>query len=124
MSFSTVWRDYNTQRQRRYQLIPQLTHLARGYVRDQEKQLFTLTETLERARKLQEFGFALVGEQFDEEKKLSKEIRSFLIHCHYHHALLLKDVYRDMEHDLLDAEAHMHALQGLIVGEHRKKTRL
>ncbi len=120
MSFSTVWQDYNTQRLRRYGMVPKLIAIARPFVTTKEKELHALMETLERARKLQEFGFALLGEQFEEEKKLGKEIRTFLICCHHHHALLLKTAYMDFENDLLDAEAHMHALAGLVVGLHRK----
>ncbi len=124
MSFSTVWRDYNTQRDRRYGVIPKLLALCGGYLKDKQKELLAITETLERASKLKEFGFALVGEQFESEKQLSKEIRALLVHCHYHHALLAKNAYTDIEHDLLDADAHMHALQSLIVGYHRRRIKI
>ena len=125
MSFSTVWHDYNIQRTRRYDLVPKLLAVARPFLHDtKEKEISRLVETAERAKKMQEFGFALIGEQFEEEKNLGKELRSFLTNCHHHHALLLKNSYRDIENDLLDAEAHIHAHQGLIIGHHRKKERL
>ncbi len=119
MPFSAVWRDYNIQRERRYKVAPKLMHLAWGYLAEYQKEMLQLTEDLERAHQLKEFGFTLVGEQFEAEKKLSKDLRQLLIKCHHHHALILKDVFREHEHDLLDAEAHLHVLQGLVIGTKR-----
>ena len=119
MSFSAVWRDYNTQRDRRYHVCPKLIKLAWGYLPNYRKEMLLITESLERARQLKTFGFTLVGQQFDAEKQLSKDIRALMVHCHHHHALILKDAFREQEHDLLDAEAHMHVLQQLVVGTTR-----
>jgi hypothetical protein len=81
--------------------------------------MLALTESLERARQLKAFGFTLIGQQFDAEKQLSKDIRALLIQCHHYHAMILKDVFREHEHDLLDAEAHLHVLQQLVIGTKR-----
>lgn len=123
MSFSTAWRDYNTQRGRRYRDVPKLITLGRGFV-SEEKACHTLTETTERCRQLKEFGFALIGEQFQAERELGAAVRAFLVRCHHHHALTMQTTFTDLEHELLDAEAHLHALHSIIVGHARKNQQL
>ncbi len=123
MSFKNppnVWRDYNTQRERRYHYLPKLISVSRGYLKNNQREIFAITETVERCRQLKALGLALLGEQFDAEKKLTKEIRSFIILCKHHPALLAKNAYMDLEHELLDADAHMHALQALIIGSQKQ----
>ncbi|OGH62047.1 MAG: hypothetical protein A2848_01785 [Candidatus Magasanikbacteria bacterium RIFCSPHIGHO2_01_FULL_50_8] len=116
MSFSNVWRDYNTQRHRRYRDIPKLIALSRGYLKEEQPAIYSLIEATERAEKLKELGLALLGEQFEAEKILSKHIRTTLVLCHHHHALLAKNAYMDLEHELRDADAHLHALHSLLIG--------
>lgn len=119
MSFSHVWRDYNTQRERRYRDIPKILKLSRAYVSDHQDEMYEIVELLERAKQLKALGLALLGEQFEAEKKLSKAVRGFIAHCHHHHALLIKNAYMDLEHELLDADAHLHALHSLLIGKHK-----
>ena len=119
MPFSNAWRDYNIQRQRRYTQIPKLIAVARGYLKTHEHELYKLVESTERARQLKNLGLALLGDQFEEEKKLSKEIRTVIVFCKHHPALLLKNAYMEIEHELLDADAHLHALHTLIIGSHK-----
>ncbi|MCX6780604.1 MAG: LemA family protein [Candidatus Magasanikbacteria bacterium] len=116
MPVSNVWRDYNIQRIRRYTSIPKLITVARSYLKNYSSELYALISTLERAQQLQELGLALLGEQFEAEKKLSHEVRSLIVACHHHHALIAKTNFMDLEHDLLDADAHLHALNGLLIG--------
>lgn len=118
MSFSNVWRDYNIQRERRYRDIPKLLKLSRGYLKHNERELYTLISTMERAEQLKDLGLALLGEQFEAEKLLSKEIRALIVHCRHHHALIAKNAYMDLEHELLDADAHLHAHHALLIGHH------
>ena len=49
MSFSNVWRDYNTQRHRRYRDIPKLIALSRGYLKEEQPAIYSLIEATERA---------------------------------------------------------------------------
>lgn len=121
MSFSHVWRDYNTQRERRYREIPKLVKLARAYVDDHRDDMYELVELAERAKQLKALGLTLLGEQFEAEKQLSKATRKFIVHCHHHHALLLKNSYMDVEHELLDADAHLHALHSLLIGKRKMR---
>lgn len=118
MSFSNVWRDYNIQRERRYRDIPKLLKLSRGYLKQNEREVYALVTTMERAQQLKDLGLALLGEQFEAEKKLSKEIRAVIVHCRHHHALIAKNTYMDLEHELLDADAHLHAHHSLLIGHH------
>lgn len=123
MSFKTtsnVWRDYNIQRDRRFRYLPKLIDVSRGYLKNNEREIFAITESAERCKQLKDLGLALLGEQFDAEKKLTKEIRSFIVLCRHHHALLAKNAYMDLEHELLDADAHMHALHSLLIGSSRR----
>lgn len=119
MSFPTTWRDYNTQRARRYRLVPRLIACARPFTTDHSQLAYQIREGLERSRQLQAFGLTLLSEQFDQEKKLSKEIRAFLIRCHSHHALIAKNNFQELQHELLDAEAHLNTLASLITGRLR-----
>lgn len=121
MPFSHAWRDYNIQRQRRYRHIPKLIALARGYLKATPNDLYTLIEAAERAEQLRDVGLALLGEQFEAEKNLSRHIRTVVVHCHHHPALLAKNDYMDVEHELLDADAHLHALHTLIIGSRRAR---
>ena len=121
MPFSHLWRDYNTQRDRRLHLIPKLILVSQSYVHTQKNQVTELHEAGEHARQMKEFGFALIGEQFAAEKNFSKQIRSFLIACHHHPALIAKISFHDIEHELLDAEAQMHMLHTFIIGTERRR---
>lgn len=118
MSFSNVWRDYNIQRERRFRYLPKLITVSRGYLKTHGREIYAITEQLERARQLKDLGLTLLGEQFEAEKKLSKEIRAFIVLCKHHPALLAKNTYMDLEHELLDADAHLHALHALLIGSH------
>jgi hypothetical protein len=126
MSFKTippnVWNDYNTQRDRRYRYIPKLIAVSQSYLKNHSREIYRITETIERSKQLGRMGFALLGEQFETEKKLSHEIRGIIALCKHHHALLLKNSYMDVEHELLDADAHMHALTALLIGSHKQRT--
>ncbi len=122
MSFTTnhsnVWRDYNIQRQRRHDYIPKLIAVAQPYLRNHEREMYAITETAERSKQFKKMGVALLGEQFETEKKLSREIRGIIALCKHHHALLLKNTYMDIEHELLDADAHIHGLSSILIGSH------
>lgn len=124
MSLSTLWRDYNTQRHRRYRAMARLIALGRPYLSQRRLALTPFEETAARAQELSKFGLALLGEQFDAEKKLSRDIRTLVGECKHFHTLILKDSYRELEHDLLDADMHLHVLGELIVGHraHLKNT--
>lgn len=129
MSFTTkpssmAWQDYNTQRERRYHLIPKLIRISRAYLKESERPVSTLTAAHERARQMKEFGFSLIGEQFEAEKDLTKAVRAFLIQCHHHHALLARTDFCEIHHDLIDAEAHLSALSSIIIGYARPKRAL
>lgn len=119
-SSSNVWRDYNIQRQRRYRFIPKLITVSRGYLKNNQREIYAITETAERCQQLKDLGFALLGEQFDAEKKLTKEIRALIVLCKDHPALLAKNAYMDIEHELFDADAHLHALHALLIGSHQR----
>lgn len=120
MSFPTLWRDYNTQRQRRYRAIERLVHLARPFLDTRRVPTTPFNESATRAQELSQFGLALLGEQFDAEKKLSRNARKLISECRHFHTLTLKDTYQELEHDLLDADMHLHVLGELIVGHHHR----
>lgn len=120
MSAPSVWHEFTTQRLRRYHLVPKLLRLARGYLAKEEKIVLDLTARLDRARHLQSLGLILLGEQMEAEKNFTREVHTLLVCCQHHHSLILKNDFCDLQHELLDAEAHLTALQGLLVGEWRR----
>lgn len=115
-----MWQEFTAQRLRRYHLVPKLLRLASGYLVKEEKIIAALTEKFDRTRHLQSMGLILLGEQMEAEKKFTREVHILLVCCHHHHSLIIKNDFCDLQHEILDAEAHLAALQGLLVGELRR----
>ncbi len=96
--------------------MARLIGLARPYLDERRILTTPFAACATRAEELSQFGLALLGEQFDAEKKLSREARALITACRHHHPLIIKDSYRELEHDLLDADMHLHVLGELIAG--------